>query len=241
MPAKDHFISWGIRKAELDEFLAKELRRAGYGGVDVHKTPLGTRIILHVTRPGIVIGRGGQSIRKLTEVLSKRFGLDNPQIEVDEIETPELNARIMADQLAMRLERGDHFRRAGYSILQRVISAGAKGVEIVIKGKLTSQRGRYQKFRKGVISKAGEPAVLFVDKAVAHASRNPGITGVSVRIMLPDSSLPDEVTVFPPDEISLRPEGEKIEEVAKEEGEKIEEVAKEEGEKIEEVAKEEGE
>ncbi|MFX1363136.1 MAG: KH domain-containing protein, partial [Promethearchaeota archaeon] len=85
MPAKDHFISWGIRKAELDEFLAKELRRAGYGGVDVHKTPLGTRIILHVTRPGIVIGRGGQSIRKLTEVLSKRFGLDNPQIEVDEI------------------------------------------------------------------------------------------------------------------------------------------------------------
>ncbi|MFX0096577.1 MAG: 30S ribosomal protein S3, partial [Candidatus Hodarchaeota archaeon] len=238
MPAKDHFISWGIRKAELDEYLAKELRRAGYGGVDVHKTPLGTRIILHVTRPGIVIGRGGQSIRKLTEILSKRFGLDNPQIEVDELEAPELNARIMADQLAMRLERGDHFRRAGYSILQRVMAAGAKGVEIVIKGKLTSQRGRYQKFRKGVISKAGEPAVLYVNKAVAHASRNPGITGVSVKIMMPDSSLPDEVKVFPPDEISLSPEEEKIE-VAKEEEEKIE-VAKEEEEKIE-VAKEEEE
>ncbi|MFX1485655.1 MAG: 30S ribosomal protein S3, partial [Promethearchaeota archaeon] len=209
MPAKDHFISWGIRKAELDDFLAKELGRAGYSGVDIHKTPLGTRIMLHVTRPGIVIGRGGQSIRKLTEVLSKRFGLDNPQIEVNEIETPELSARVMASQLAMRLERGDHFRRAGYSILQRVMAAGAKGVEIVIKGKLTSQRARYQKFRKGVISKAGEPAVLFVDKAVAHASRNPGITGVSVRIMLPDSSLPDEVKVSLPDETSLPSEEEK--------------------------------
>jgi small subunit ribosomal protein S3 len=200
MPAKDHFIERGIRKAEIDEYLANELKKAGYGKVDIQKTALGTRVVIHAARPGIVIGRRGRTVRDLTEALESKFGLENPQIEVNEIEKPELNARVMASRLASALERGIHFRRAAYSILRRVMGAGAKGVEITVSGKLTSQRARYQKFRDGFISKTGEPSVQFVDKAVAHALSKPGITGVQVKIMLPDSRLPDDIEITEPKE-----------------------------------------
>ena len=200
MPAKDHFIERGIRKADIDEYLANELKKAGYGKVDIQKTALGTRVIIHAARPGLVIGRRGRTVRDLTEALETKFGLENPQIEVNEIEKPELNARVMATRLASALERGIHFRRAAYSILRRVMAAGAKGVEIKISGKLTSQRARYQKFRDGFISKTGEPSIQFVDEAVAHALSKPGITGVHVKIMLPDSRLPDDIEILQPEE-----------------------------------------
>ena len=200
MPAKDHFIERGIRRAEIDEYLANELKRAGYGKVDIQKTALGTRVIIHAARPGIVIGRRGRTVRDLTEALESKFGLENPQIEVNEIEKPELNARVMASRLASALERGIHFRRAAYSVLRRVMGAGAKGVEITVSGKLTSQRARYQKFRDGFISKTGEPSVQFVDKAVAHALSKPGITGIQVKIMLPNSRLPDDIEIIEPKE-----------------------------------------
>ncbi len=200
MPAKDHFIERGIRRAEIDEYLANELKRAGYGKVDIQKTALGTRVIIHAARPGIVIGRRGRTVRDLTEALESKFALENPQIEVNEIEKPELNARVMASRIASALERGIHFRRAAYSVLRRVMGAGAKGVEITVSGKLTSQRARYQKFRDGFISKTGEPSVQFVDKAVAHALSKPGITGIQVKIMLPNSRLPDDIEIIEPKE-----------------------------------------
>lgn len=207
MPAKDHFIERGIRKAEIDDYLANELKKAGYGKVDIQKTALGTRVIIHAARPGLVIGRRGRTVRDLTEALEGKFGLENPQIEVNEIEKPELNARVMASRLASALERGIHFRRAAYSILRRVMTAGAKGIEIRIGGKLTSQRARYQKFIEGFISKTGEPSVQYVDEAVAHALSKPGITGVHIKIMLPDSHLPDDIEILEPKEpLSTGPE-----------------------------------
>jgi small subunit ribosomal protein S3 len=197
VPSKQHFIKRGIQQTEIDNFLASELIKAGYGGVDIQKNPLGTRIIIYAARPGIVIGRAGKNIKSLTTILEEEYGLENPQIEVNEIEIPELNSRVMASQLVQRLERGDHFRRAAYSILRRVMAAGAKGIEITISGKLTSQRARYQKFRDGVISKAGEPANLFVDYTTIQANMKPGILGVAVKIMRSDAVLPDEVKIVP--------------------------------------------
>ncbi|MBS7252172.1 MAG: 30S ribosomal protein S3 [Candidatus Freyarchaeota archaeon] len=142
--------------------------------------------------------------------METRFGLENPQIEVNEIETPELSARVMASRLASALERGIHFRRAAYSIMRRVMAAGAKGVEIKISGKLTSQRAKYQKFRDGFVSKTGEPAVQFVDDAVVHSLSKPGITGVHVKIMLPHAHLPDDIEILEPEsqDVSLKEEKE---------------------------------
>lgn len=216
MPAKDQFIEKGVRKAEIDDYLAEELKKAGYEKVDIQKTALGTRVIIYAARPGLVIGKRGRTVRDLTEALETRFGLENPQIEVNEIETPELSARVMASRLASALERGIHFRRAAYSIMRRVMAAGAKGVEIKISGKLTSQRAKYQKFRDGFVSKTGEPAVQFVDDAVAHSLSKPGITGVHVKIMLPNAHLPDDIEILEPEsqDVSLKEE--------KKEGEKEE-------------------
>jgi small subunit ribosomal protein S3 len=83
----------------------------------------------------MVIGRRGRNVKELTNELETRFNLENPQIEVNQIPVPELNALVMANRIASGLIRGIHFRRAGYSVLRRVMKAGARGVEITIKGK----------------------------------------------------------------------------------------------------------
>jgi len=129
MPAEDHFINRGLLKVKVNDFLRRELRRAGYAGVDLQKTPLGMRVVVYASRPGMVIGRRGTTVRELTETLEHEFGLEAPQIEVSEVEVPELNGAIMAERLAQRLERGDHFRRAAYGVLRRIVGAGAKGVK----------------------------------------------------------------------------------------------------------------
>ncbi len=207
MPAKTHFVQTGIKHTEIDAFLAKELSKAGYSGVDIQKTPLGARVIIYAERPGIVIGRSGKNIRDLTSILEEKFGLENPQIEVSELEIPELKARVVANLLVQRLERGDHFRRAGYAIMRRVMAAGAKGVEIKISGKLSSERAKYQKFRDGVICKAGEPAMVFVDQAALQAYLKPGVMGVQVKIMPPEVELPDVVKIKPREEPMPTKEG----------------------------------
>ena len=125
MAAKRHFIEFGLRYNMIDEFLSKELWRAGYGGVDIQKTPIGYRLRIHAARPGMVIGRRGRMIRQLTEILADEFGLENPQLEVEEIKTAELNSKVMAYRLIASIERGYHYRRAAYSILRRVMDAGA--------------------------------------------------------------------------------------------------------------------
>lgn len=144
-----------------------------------------------------MIGRRGKNVQDLTNILEEQFAVENPQIEVSEIEVPELNARVMAERLASRLERGTHYRRAAYSILRRIAAAGAKGVEITISGKLTSHRARYKKFREGFVAKCGEPAFQYVDKAVAHAILKKGIIGVSISIMQPTYMLPNEIEINP--------------------------------------------
>jgi small subunit ribosomal protein S3 len=146
-----HFIDEAIRNVEIDEFLEKRLHSAGFGGAEVARTPLGTRVIIYATRPGLVIGRRGSNIIELTRLLEERFKLQNPQIAVSEIEVPELNARVMCSRIADAIQRGIHFRRTGFWALNQIMKAGAMGTEIVIRGKLTSQRHRYEKYREGYI------------------------------------------------------------------------------------------
>lgn len=193
MAVERKFVSDNIRKTRVKEFLKKELEKAGCGEIDVQRTPLGTRVILKAQRPGLVIGRKGASIRKLTNILKTEHDLDNPQIEVDELEVPELNAQVMAESIASALERGVHFRRAAYTTLRRIMEAGARGAEIQISGKLTGERSKTVKFLDGYLKHCGEPALRFVRKGFAKASPKPGILGVKVKIMPPGVTLPDEI------------------------------------------------
>ncbi|MCD6469481.1 30S ribosomal protein S3 [Candidatus Bathyarchaeota archaeon] len=191
-----HFINENIKRTEIDEFLWKEFERAGYGGVEITKTPLGTNIVIYAMRPGFIIGRGGTTIRNLARILEEKFNLPNPQISVAEIEIPELNPYVMASRIAAALRRGVHFRRVAFWAMNQIMSAGALGVEIIISGKLRTERARTEKFTQGYIPKSGEPAMKYVKKAVAHVQLKPGIFGIQVLIVSPDAKFPDEVKII---------------------------------------------
>jgi small subunit ribosomal protein S3 len=193
MPVEKFFIDKGMKRVELETFLAHELGRAGYGGVDIRRTLTGTRVTISVERPGMVIGRKGKSIKQLTEELEKKFGLENPQVEVVEIQKPELSGPIMAKHLAFALERGLSVRSVGHNMVRRIMNAGARGVEIVISGRIGGERSRVARFYQGYLSKAGEPAKNFVSSGQAVAMLKPGTAGIKVSIMPPDVSLPGEI------------------------------------------------
>jgi small subunit ribosomal protein S3 len=197
------FITESIKRTEIDEFLQKKIDRAGYGGVNISKTPLGTHVVIYAMRPGLVIGRGGETIKELAQSLEQNFNVSNPQISVSEIEIPEFNAYVIASRVASALQRGVHFRRAGFWALNQVMEAGALGVEIVISGKLRTERARFEKFRAGYFPRCGEPALRAMKKAEAHVQLKPGIIGVRVKIMPPDAYFPDKVKIvdaLPPEE-----------------------------------------
>ena len=196
-----HFIDESIRKVEIDEFLQRELERAGYGGAEITNTPLGARVIIYAMKPGIVIGRRGTTIRELTQLLEDKFNLMNPQIAVSEVEVPELHPNIMASRISEALERGIHFRRSGFWALNRIMGAGALGAEIVISGKLRTQRHRYEKYRQGYLPTTGDAALRNVKTAVRHVKLKPGILGVKVKIVPPGVEFPDQFKIFPDKEL----------------------------------------
>ena len=184
-----------VRRLLLKEYLLRETRRAGFGGLDIQRTPMGTRVTLIAERPGLVIGRKGGAIKALTDAVERKFNLDNPQIEVQEVANPALNAQIMAEKLANALERGWHFRRAGHSTVRRIMEAGARGCIVVIAGKLTGHRHRRQKFPAGHIKYCGEPRNTWMRTGFAIARMKPGVIGVTVRVMVPEAKLPDDITI----------------------------------------------
>ena len=195
MADEQQFIENGLQRTQIDEFFADELGRAGYGGMEIAKTPMGTQIVLKAEKPGMVIGKGGKNIRKITDTLESEFGLDDPQVDVQEVDEPDLNARIVADRLANALERGWYFRKAGHTTIDRIMEAGALGAEIVLSGKVTGARSRVEKFNRGYIKHNGEPAEEIVDHGVATAVMKLGTIGVQVKIIPPGAQLPDDFQV----------------------------------------------
>ena len=196
MASERKFVAENVRRVLLKEYLMKEVSRAGFGGLEVQRTPLGTRVLLTTERPGLVIGRRGQTIKNLTTVIEERFGFENPQIEVQEVKDVSLNAQIMAEKLAFSLERGWHFRRAGHATLRRVMDAGARGCYIILAGKLSGQRHRTEKFKEGNIKFCGDTKAQFIEHGYAVAKLKMGVIGVTVEIMVKDAKMPADITVL---------------------------------------------
>ena len=191
MNAVKNVIKSNYRNMELDEFLSQTLKDAGYGFADVQKTPIGTRITLYVTRPGLVIGRKGTGIKDLTAKLEQKFGLNSPQISVMEVSVPELNPKIMCNRIAQLIERGTAFRRAALWTINTVMNAGALGVEVSISGKLRSERAHFEKHSAGIIPKSGDVASRVVNTGITHVLTKMGLMGVQLRIAL-KNELPEE-------------------------------------------------
>ncbi|MGB9978363.1 30S ribosomal protein S3 [Methanobacterium sp.] len=190
------FVTEGLKRTRIDEYLESELERAGYGGMEVQITPLGTMVVVYAERPGMVIGRGGKTVRNITQTLKSNYGLENPQVEVKEVDVPELNPKIMAHKIAAMLQRGMHFRRVAYTALRRIMGAGAQGVEVTISGKIRGARSATAKFNDGYLKKCGEPSTRFVRKGFATVQLKPGVLGIYVRIMPPGMVLPDKVDIL---------------------------------------------
>lgn len=217
MASERKFIRENTKRALIKNFLVKEIEGAGFGGMTIQRTPIGTRVNILVERPGMVIGKGGSKIKQLTSTIQTKFDVENPQIEIQEAGAQAaLNAQIMAEKLAEALQRGWHFRRAGHSTVRRIMNAGAKGCQIVIAGKLTGARHRTEKFTEGHVKYCGEVAKEVMDNGFASAKLKAGVLGVKVRIMKPDAKLPDEVKLRIPEKKEEKTEEEPKEEKTEE-------------------------
>ncbi len=213
-----------VRRAQVHDYVQKKTSRAGFGGLSIQRTPLGTHVRIAAERPGLVIGRKGSDIQRLTEELERKFGYENLQVEAGEVNNFALNPLIMAAKVANALERGWNYRRAGNSMLQRIMDSGARGCQITIAGKLTGLRHRTEKFLSGHIKFCGETALELMDVGIAQAKLKPGTIGVKVAIMRPDAKLPDEIEVTPiPEPVVEVKEDESAEEANEESSEEIKE------------------
>tara|TARA_B100001248_G_scaffold236040_1_gene199207 strand:- start:10170 stop:10865 length:696 start_codon:yes stop_codon:yes gene_type:complete len=188
-------IRRNVDRQLVREFLLKETERAGFGGLSFNRTPEGTKVTLQAEQVGRVIGRRGKVIHDLQRRLQEDFDLDNPQLEVEEIEESRTNAQVMASRLASSLERGWFFRRAGHSTVQNIMDAGARGCIVILSGKITGARHRVEKFQKGHIKYCGETALELMDVGFSTAVKKLGTIGCTVRIMRPGTKLPHEIAI----------------------------------------------
>jgi len=191
------FVTQKYNEFAIQEFISETLKNVGHSHTEVVRTPLGERIIIYASRPGLVVGRKGENIKKLTGVLKKRFGLENPQIEISEVSHPDLDAQIVAERIASTLERFgiQRFKAVGHKTLENVMSAGALGVEIKISGKVPSARAKSWRFYKGYLKKSGQLAIEGVRRAIAAANLKSGTVGVQVMILTKDVVRPDDMHV----------------------------------------------
>jgi len=210
MSVVKRIIKNNLERVAVDELLADEYDQAGYGGIALTKTPLGTQINLYAMKPGRVIGKRGRAIKDASARLERELNIANPQITVIEVEVPELSPRIQAARIANALERGVHYRRSLFWSLNRTMESGALGCEIVIKGPLRSNRGRFEKVSEGYVPKSGDPALRYVKKATVHVKMKKGTIGVTVSIVAPDAVFPDKINLdylpeidYPEEEITL--------------------------------------
>jgi small subunit ribosomal protein S3 len=202
------FIAEKLKEYQIQEFISETLKNVGHSHTKLMRTPLGEKVVIYASRPGLVVGRKGENIKKLTNTLKKKFNLENPQIEIAEVEQPNLDSQIVAERIASTIERFgiQKFKAIGHKTMMDVMGAGALGIEILISGKVPSQRAKTWRFYSGYLKKCGNIAVEGVKRAQAVAIMKTGAIGIQVAIMTPDVKLPDDI------EVGKAPEPEKKEE-----------------------------
>ena len=230
MSAVKNVIKDNYNMMLLNNYLKVKIKESGFSKVEVSKTPTGTRVVLYVTRPGIVIGRKGTGIRELTEKLETEFGLKNPQLSVEEIKKPELSPRVMCNRMASHLERGTAFRRATMWTMQQIMENGAMGTQITISGKLRGDRSAFEKHVAGILPRAGHHADVIVSEDIVHVETPMGLIGIRIRIaqkekLIPEFELKGKTPQQKEDDLKIKHEADEMSKKAQTESElvKIEE------------------
>lgn len=194
MTIERKFIEGSVVKLNISKFMEDALTKAGFSRVEIQRTPVLTRITAYVLNPGRVIGRSGKSINELTERIAKQFNIDNPQINVIEINDRMLEPAIVANDIAYKIERSINPRKIIQRTLKSIFDNGALGAEIIISGKVAAKSARKKKIRKsiGYIPKVGD-VVSLVREGRATAYPKHGAIGIKVRIVPPGTVFPDRV------------------------------------------------
>src|SRR3989338_2448425 len=191
------FIAKKIKEHQIEEFISETLKNVGHSHTALQRTPVGEKVVIYASRPGLVVGRKGENIKKLTNTLKRKFNLENPQIEIAEVEQPNLDAQIVAERIASTIERFgiQKFKAIGHKTMTDVMAAGALGIEIIISGKVPSARAKSWRFYTGYLKKCGNIAVEGVKRAQAIVITKTGEVGVKVAIMGPEVKRPDSIKV----------------------------------------------
>jgi len=223
------FVNQNIKEFEIKEYIRQHLSRVGLSDVKLQRTPLGEKIIISTSRPGLVVGRSGTNITKLTQELKQVFKLENPQIEIEEVLSIGLDPNIIAEMIANSLEKFGiaRFKGIGHKAMADVMSAGALGVEILIGGKVPSTRAKTWRFYQGYLKKCGDIAVSEIKVAYASAQLKSGTIGIKVSIMTPDTVLPDRMKLIKQEDLAAKLEEVKDPSLKKEIESKTKELAKE--------------
>ncbi|MBD3313924.1 30S ribosomal protein S3 [Candidatus Woesearchaeota archaeon] len=186
-----------IKELQIEEYITNNLRNSGHSHTKLQRTPLGEKIIIFASRPGLIVGRKGQNIKKLTQDLKKKFKLENPQIEISEVEDINLDAQIVSERIAASMERygAARFKGIAHKVMLDAMNSGALGIEIIISGKVPSTRSKSWRFYQGYLKKCGDIALSGVNKAYSTAKLKSGVIGVKVSIMPPTTKLPDDMKI----------------------------------------------
>ncbi|RJQ17555.1 30S ribosomal protein S3 [Candidatus Woesearchaeota archaeon] len=189
------FIKQNMKEHAIKEYISQHVSNAGHSYTKLQRTPLGEKIIICASRPGLVVGKSGANIARLTRELKEKFHLENPQIELVEVEQPDLDPSVVSESIAGSLERygSARFKAIGHAAMTKVMKAGALGVEIVISGKIPSTRAKSWRFYQGYLKKCGDIALVGVHKAYASAKLKTGIIGIKVSILPSTTVLPDHI------------------------------------------------
>ena len=213
------FVAEKLKELQVEQFIGEQIGLGKYSKIEIKKTPLGEKVIVYTAKPGLIVGKRGEAIKDLTKVLKTKFKMENPQVEVAEIQIPDLDAQTVAETISTTLEKfgPKRFKAIGYKMLQRIIDAGALGGEIVVSGRgVPGARAKSWRFYAGYLKKSGDVAVEGVKHAMCTANLKSGTVGIKVSIMPPETILPDKIEIKPLISNEQAAEPVKVEEVKEE-------------------------
>ncbi len=187
-----------IRKNEFNikQFVKKMFGMGKISRVKIEYTPVGEKIVIATHKPGWIIGKKGEKIASLTDILKKKFKMENPHVDIEEISHPDFDAQLVADDIALTLERfgSMKYKSASYKALSKIKVAGALGAELRLGGRLPSERAKSWRFAFGYLMKTGDSSNL-VDRAEAVAKTKQGVVGIKVAILSPGVKMIDQIDV----------------------------------------------
>jgi small subunit ribosomal protein S3 len=175
-----NYAKYLLSDLDVREFLRERLSQASISRIEIERPAQTARITIHTARPGIVIGKKGEDVERLRVELAQRMGVP-VHVNIEEIRKPELDALLVAQNVAQQLERRVQFRRAMRRVIQNAMRLGAEGIKVRVAGRLGgAEIARSEKYHEGRVPLHTLRADI--DYATWEAKTTYGVIGIKVWI-----------------------------------------------------------